>query len=367
MILYLFITAVVLFMGYYVNTEYRNRGRCVVKTAALSRQEFINKTLVLAVFFVLFAVSALRIGIGNDYWEYRNQFLYIAGYEKSVSFEMGFQYAVRLMQWLFGKDNYRTSFALFSFLTCAFAVKGMYDNAESFFLTLFLFMTNGFYFMSFSNVRYYFVFAVVIYSMKYFLEHKYVAFVLWILVAALFHKTVLVVIPIFLVAYFLKWTRKTVWLIPLATAVLWLGEKPIRWLVFKFYPYYEGDALYDTGRVSYMNILKCAAVLIFCLIHWKKGIKGNKKAEMLFNMNLFALLLYSFCSYIPELSRICYYMVMGHIFLIPIVLLSIDDKKWRYIWTGILGVAYFGYYLVFLYQGYDPYIMFLPYMTWLFT
>ncbi|MBO4678447.1 MAG: EpsG family protein [Lachnospiraceae bacterium] len=367
MVLYLFITAVVLFMGYFVNTEYRKSNRGVVKTAALCRQEMINKTLVFAVFFVLFALSALRIGIGNDYWEYRDQFLYIAGWEKTVSFEAGFQYSVRLMQWLFGKDNYRTSFALFAFLTCGFAIKGIYDNAEWFFYSLFLFMANGFYFMSFSNVRYYFVFAVVIYAMKYLFERRFVPFILWICVAALFHKTVLVVIPIFLVAYFLKWTKKTVWMIPVASAVLFFGSKPIRWLVFKFYPYYEGDALYDTGRVSYMNILKCAAVLVLCLIFYKKAIKGNEKAETLFNLNLFALLLYSFCSYIPELTRICYYMVLGHIFLIPMVLLSIEDKKKRYLWTGIVSVAYIGYYLVFLYQGYNPYIMFLPYMTWLFT
>jgi len=362
MALYLFITAAVLFMGYFVNTEYRNHNALGVKTTVLTRQELINKTLVFAVFFVLFALSALRIGIGNDYWEYRDQFLYIHGREK-----MGFQYAVLLMQKLFGEDNYRTSFALFAFLTCAFAVKGIYDNADWFFCSLFLFMTNGFYFMSFSNVRYYFVFAVTIYAMKYLFQRKYVPFVLWILAASLFHKTVLVVIPIYLVAYYLKWTKKTVWLIPVASAVLFFGSKPIRWLVFKFYPFYEGDALYDTGRVSYTNILKCAAVLVLCLIFYKKAIKGSAKAETLFNLNLFALLLYSFCSYIPELTRICYYMVLGHIFLIPMVLLSIEDRKKKMLWTGLIGVAYVGYYLVFLHQGRSPYIMILPYLTWLFT
>ncbi|MBR5896409.1 MAG: EpsG family protein, partial [Lachnospiraceae bacterium] len=151
------------------------------------------------------------------------------------------------------------------------------------------------------------------------------------------------------------------------SAVLFFGAKPIRWLVFKFYPFYEGDALYDTGRVSYMNILKCAAVLVFCLIFYKKSIKGNAKAETLFNLNLFALLLYSFCSYVPELTRICYYMVLGHIFLIPLVLMGIEDKRTRRIWIGLISVAYIGYYLVFLYQGKSPYILILPYLTWLFS
>jgi len=366
MVLYIIITAVVLFMGYFVNTRYKLHNTPGVKTAVLSRQEMLNKTLLFAIFFILFALSALRIGIGNDYWEYRYQFLYISGGEREVSYEIGFRYVVLFVQKIFGSEDYRVTFGLFSFLTCLFFIKGVYDNAEWFFYSLFLFMANGFYFMSYSNVRYYFAFAIVIYAMKYVFEKKYVAFVLWILFAATFHKTVLLVIPAFLIAYFWRWNKKNVWLIPVAAAALFFGKIPIRWLLFKFYPFYEGDAILDTGSVSYMNMAKCGAILVFCLIFFKI-VKNNKKAYMFFNLNLAALLLYCFATYVPELSRVCYYMIMGHVFLIPIVLMGIEDKKKRYLWTALITTAYVGYYLVFLWNGYDPYVMFLPYLTWLFV
>ncbi len=366
MALYLFITALVLCMGYFVNVSLHKKNIVRPVTALMTRQQLLNKVLLFGIFMVLFSVSALRIGIGNDYWEYRNGFLLIAGGDTPVSYEIGFKWVVLLMQRLFGLDNYRTTFALFSFLTCFFFIKGLYDNSEWFFYSLFLLMANGFYFMSFSNIRYYFVFAVVMYAFKYVLEKRYCAFVLWILFAALFHKTVLLVIPAYLIAYYLRWNKKTLWMIPAVCAVLFFGKKPIRWVLFKFYPFYEGDKILDTGSVSYMNMAKCGAILVLCLIFFKI-VKDNKKAYMFFNLNLFALVLYVFGTYVPELSRICYYMVLGHVFLVPIVLMGIEDKKKRYIWTTLVTVAYVGYYFLFLWQGYNPYIMFLPYLTWLFT
>lgn len=370
LILYIFVTGLVIFMGYFINSSYRKNKMIEngvdISTSVISRQELLNKVLLFGIFMILFSLSALRVGIGNDYWTYRFNFITIAEGETPVSYEIGFKFTVLLMQRLFGLDNYRTTFALMAFVTCAFSLKAMYDTADWFAYTLFIFMANGFYFMSFSTVRYYFALAVCIYSMKYVFSKKYVPFVLWVLFAALFHKTALLVIPAYIVAYYLKWTKKTIWMIPTASAILFLGKKVIRWLLFKIYPFYEGDAILDAQEVSYVNIAKCFAILIMCLILYKETIKDNPKAEMLFNLNLFALLLYTFGSYVPELSRICYYMVIGQIFLIPMVLLGIKDRKKKIFWMTSVSLAYVLYFIVFLIRGRSDYVMILPYLTWVF-
>lgn len=367
MLLYIFITATVVAMSYFINSSVRKKNMINLKTASVTRQELLNIVLLTGIFIILFALSALRIGIGNDYWEYRYRFLDIAGGQTPVSYEIGFRGVVLLMQKCFGLDNYRTTFAFFAFVTVFFALKGMYETSDWFFYTFFLFMMNGFYFMSFSNVRYYFAFSVICYSMKYFFKKQYVAFIIWVIVAALFHKTALLVIPVYFVAYYLKWSKKTIWIIPFVCGVLIAFEKPIRWLLFKIYPYYEGDEILDSGSVSIMNIAKCAAILILCLMFYRSTVKGNAKAEMLFNLNLFALVIYSFASYIPELSRICYYMVLGSIFLIPIVLKGIENKTLKRLMLAGVSLAYILYFIVFLVRGRNPVIMFLPYLTWLFT
>lgn len=367
MTLYLLITALTVFMAYFVNSVCAGKQNSMGGAAAKSRQEMLNAVLLTGIFAVLFALSALRIGIGNDYWVYRDNFLHIISGDTKVSYEIGFKVLVKVLQSLFGYDNYRIVFAVMAFLTVFFFVKGLFDSADWFVMTFFLFMTSGFYFMSFSNVRYYFVMAVCVYALKFLFEKNYVRFVFWIVLAAFFHKSVLLVIPVYVIACHLKWNKKTVWLIPAACLALGLGKAVFRRLMFVFYPYYEGDMLLDVETVSYANIAKCLAVLIFSLIYYKKGIKGNPKAETLFNLNLFALIIYTFGYYILETSRICYYMVLGHMFLIPIVLKAIENKKQKIFFLGSVILAYTMYLVIFIVKSRDSAVLLLPYMTWLFT
>ena len=146
--LYVSLTVVVVLLGCMINSNYREQVH--------SRGQMLNRVILIAVFLLLFAVSACRIAVGNDYWVYRYEFLLIAQ-ERHVSYEIGFQLVVYLMQLLFGYDNYLPIFGLFSALTVFFFVKAMYDQTDRFSYTIFLLMTGGFYFMSFDNVRYYFV------------------------------------------------------------------------------------------------------------------------------------------------------------------------------------------------------------------
>lgn len=354
--IYVLLTVIVVLLGMMVDSNYRGQVH--------SRGQMLNRVILVAVFLLLFAVSACRIAVGNDYWVYRYQFLLIAQ-ERHVSYEIGFQAVVYLMQLIFGYDNYLPIFGLFSFMTVYFFVKAMYDQTDKFWYTVFLLMTGGYYFMSFDNVRYYFVLSIAMYAMKFAMEKKYWRFLLWIGIAACFHKTVLIVIPIYLVAR-IVWTKKNVWLIPTAAVTLLVGKEILKFVIFKFYPYYEGSVFENTS-LSYVNIAKCGAVLVFCLIYWKNIVSKDKRLYFYFNLNLGALLLYGFASYIPELSRICYYMIIGQIFLIPGVIVKIEKKWQRIFWSVAIGIAFAVYFYVFLKRSYATEIRLLPYLNWIFN
>ena len=353
--IYVLLTAVVVLLGIMVNSTYREQMH--------TRGQMLNRVILIAVFLLLFAVSACRIAVGNDYWVYRYQFELIAQ-ERHVSYEFGFRFVVYVMQLIFGYGNYIPIFALFSFLTVYFFVRAMYDQTDWFSYTIFLLMTGGYYFMSFDNVRYYFALSVALYAMKYVLSKNYWKFVLWIAFASFFHKTILIVIPIYCVAK-IVWNKKNIWLIPLAAVMMIFGREVLKFVVFKFYPYYEGSVFENTS-VSYANIAKCGAVLIFCLIYFKPIILKHRHLYFYFNLNLGALLLYSFASYIPELSRICYYMLVGQIFLIPGVIVKIERKWQRIFWSLLIGIAFIGYFYIFLKRSYATEIRLLPYMNWIF-
>lgn len=329
-----------------------------------SKQAALNKVASTAIFILLFAVSALRVAVGNDYWPYRFNFLLIAA-DRTVSSEIGFNMIVKIMQWLFGLDNYIVIFALFSFITALFFVKAIYDQGEWVWLNYFLLMANGFYFSSFTSVRYYLALSIALFSLKYVMKGKPIQFTFTILIAAvLFHKSVLIVIPF----YYLAKLRYKKWhLIPLLglCASFWIFSSFYRKLVFLFYPFYENSA-FDDNKISYINILKALAVLVLCLIYYKPAIKDNIKNKILFNLNIIALIIFSCLWFIPETTRVGYYFSSTNIFLIPAVLSRIPSRRQKIFFTSVVVVAYSGYFAMYLKSCYEISIRLLPYMSWLF-
>lgn len=329
----------------------------------ITRIRMWNLILVIAVFLLLFAVSACRIAVGNDYWVYRSDFLLIQQ-QRHTSFEIGFIMVVKLLQSMLNYDQYLPIFAFFAFFTILFYVRGMYDQSDWFGYTVFLLMTTGYYFSSLDSVRYYLVLAIAVYSIKYVLTKDWIRFVLWILAAACFHKSVLIVIPFYFLAS-RKWKKRHMLILAAVCASMVLIPGIYRRIIFFFYPFYEGS-MFDTGDTSLTNIARCMGVLILALLYYKDAIKEEAKNQFYFYCNLGALLLYVFGSFIPEISRIGYYLNVTNIFLIPAILQKIPDKKQRKFWCIVTTIAFMMYFALFLRSAYNTDIRLLPYRNWIF-
>ncbi len=372
--IYLILTVLVVALGWFVNLpaarsenlKYgfggRMQGGCK-RYVGVTRQQMLNRTLIVAVFLLLFAVSACRIAVGNDYWVYRSDFLLIEQ-NRHVSFEFGFVWVVRLLQSILDHDQYLPVFAVFSFFTVLFFVRGVAELSEQFCFTVFLLMTGGYYFSSLNSVRYYLVLAIAMYSIKYVLRDEWGKFILWILIAAAFHKSVLVVIPFYFLAS-REWKKWHMLLLAAGCASLLLFQDFYRGIIFYFYPFYEGS-MFDTGETSLTNIAKCAAVLVLSLIYYRKTIQNDKKNRFCFYCNLGAVLLYMFASFIPEISRIGYYLNITNIFLIPGIIVKMSGKRERILWTVLVVTAYLAYFALFLRSAYNTDIRLLPYRNWIF-
>lgn len=373
MTVYLSLTAAVVLLGMLIRngetvklhtgpTQRENRMR-----GGLNRQQAFHVGVAVMIFFLLTAVSACRIAVGNDYWVYRFQFNLIMQ-QRTVSYEMGFNMIVWLIQTLFGYDNYLPVFAVFSILTCFFFVKSIYDQGSWFAGSIFLLMTGGYYFSSLNSVRYYLVLAIAMFSMKYVTSKRYGMFFLWILIASLFHKSVLLVIPVYLVAWFLANQKIKKWHIAagiLLIAAAILGEDLWRKIIFMFYPFYEGSA-FDVRNLSWANIAKCVGTLGLCAICYKNSLKEDLRLRFYFFLNVGGLFLYTCCSFIPEISRVGYYLIVSQVFLIPALLQEMKPGKLKKLCIAAVAAAFLMYFALFLYQAYDVNIRLLPYRNWLF-
>lgn len=361
--IYLVLTIVTVVLAYFVNLPVARLSLTENTGKLHTRQQFFNAVLVGSIFFLLFAVSACRIAVGNDYWVYRSDFLLIQQ-NRHVSFEPGFVLVVKLLQSMLDFDQYLPIFGFFSFFTVLFFVRGLYDQSEQFCYSLYLLLTAGYYFSSLNSVRYYLVLSIAMFSVKYVLTDEWLKFVLWIGLAACFHKSVLVVIPLYFLAS-RNWKKWHMLLLLLGCASLVVFQDLYRKIIFYFYPFYEGS-MFDTGETSLTNVARCAAVFIFSLIYYKSTIQDDKKNKFYFYCNLGALVLYVFGSFIPEISRIGYYLNITNIFLIPGIIVKIEDKKQRRFWTVMIGLAFLAYFALFLRSCYSTDVRILPYRNWIF-
>lgn len=369
---YIMLTAVTLILAYFVeNRDYVpshiRGGRPVGQMPGYDWTQARNFVAEFAIFCLLTGVSACRIAVGNDYWVYRDNFKLIAQ-ERYVSYESGFNLIVKWMQYLFGYDNYIPIFALFSFVTVLFFVKAMHDQASDYVFTLFLLMTGGYYFNSLNSVRYYLALAIALYSMKYVLRGEYGKFVLWIAAGAMFHKSILLVIPVYLVARFLASRKLKRWHYIVGTIFalsLIFGQSIYREIIFYFYPYYR-DSMFDTGQLSYANIGKCLGTLALCLICYRKSLKDDLMNRFYFFLNVAGTLVYCCGSFIPEVSRVGYYMIVSQIFLLPRLLMDMKKGWLRSLcYVGVVE-AFLVYFAVMLQRMYDVSIRLLPYLNWIF-
>lgn len=346
------------------------------------RRQARNRIAAIGIYCLLTGVSACRIAVGNDYWVYRDNFKLIAQ-ERHVASEFGFNYIVKWLQELFGYDNYLPVFAFFSIITVFFFVKALLDQGSRFAFSLYLLMMGGYYFNSLNSVRYYLALAIALYSMKYVLRGEYGKFLLWILAGAMFHKSILLVIPVYLAARFLAAVRLKKWhygLGGLFLLSLIFGQQLYREIIFYFYPYYR-DSMFDDGQLSYANILKCVGALGLCVLCWRGSLAGKQREDgtgktfggrllarrFYFFLNLFGLVVYCCGSFIPEVSRVGYYMIVSQIFLLPELLGEMSCRWLRRLCTAGVAAAFGAYFVLMLRGMYAVDVRLLPYLNWIFN
>ncbi|MCR5501556.1 MAG: EpsG family protein [Lachnospiraceae bacterium] len=363
MIFYTLLTAAVIGLSLFVNNHVE------APAYGVSRRQALNGLALFSSFLLLFTVAALRMNVGNDYAKYCEFFHLIRcklDTPTTVPTEAGFNAVCILIYLLCGRQElYPVMFAFFALVTLLLFYKGMYRLSDCFPLTFFLFMTLGYYFQSFSTVRYYFALSIALFSIRYVIEKQWAKFVLLILFGAFFHKSLLLVLPM----YLLSQLSLTWWMYALAGAAFIscpLFSDFYMSVFLKLYPTYEATE-YLEGGTSYISILRCAAVFVFSLFFYRKHIKQDRTLNFYFNCNLMGLMIYTCCFFLPVISRIGYYLSITHILFVPALILKIEDAKYRKAVTGLVllsGLVYFGVFI--LYKASGPGLSILPYRTFLY-
>ena len=356
MVLYLTVAAVTVLLACMVN------NRPVLQPYLVTREQMLNRICLAAVFLFLFALSACRQNVGNDYAKYV-EFMHLVNSNAYVPTEPGFNLLVKIIYGLSGYENHLLVFAVYSFVTVGLFLLAIYEQSDEFPLSFFLFMALGYYFQSFSTVRYYLTLAIALYSMKFVQKKQWGRFILLVLLGSTFHKSLLVILPLYLLAT-VAWKKWQLILIGLfCTTFLFMQDFYLELVVF-LYPTYK-DTEYLEGGTSYINILRCLGVLVLSLFFMKK-IKADKRYSFYFYLNLGALVLYVFCSFLPIISRIGYYLTVSHILFLPALIKETENERLRKLLKIGMITAALLYFAVFMSRADNDGVLLLPYRSFFF-
>lgn len=351
---------------------------CAAKRAAggirTRRGTAAAKLCMVLLFTVLALPAVLRQAVGNDYMRYVEIF-HLANDYQIVPTEPGFNTLVRILYGLCGYENYLLVFAVYAITTIVFFLIAIWQQAEDFFASFALFMLFGYYFQSYNTMRYYFALSIVIFSIRYFLERNYPAFVTLVVFASLFHKSMLAVLILYPMAVHV-WK---IWqMIPFAAVLVSMPLCQNFWnkVMLKLYPSYNNTmGFIGAARVSWGNIVRCAAVMVLgiCIMHGRVNLCGisqrERRLRFYMQANAMGLLVYVFGSFIPEVSRICYMLTLTQIFFIPSLIRMVPDEQVRLrrslvIVTAICAAVIF---CAFLHSAWAQDVRILPYRTFLFN
>lgn len=362
MILYMAVAVVTVALGMLVNS------RCVKQNGMISRQQMFNTLSLVSVFLILFALSACRLNVGNDYAKYV-EFMHLINCNAYVPTEIGFNGIVKVLYNISGFENYLLVFAFFAFFTILIFLAAIYRQADSFGFSFFLFMAFGYYFQSFNTVRYYLALAIALYAIPYVLRKQWGRFILLILLGSALHKSLLVVIPLYILAS-LPWKKWQLGIAAVCCSTFFFMQDFYLKVVVFLYPTYE-DTEYLEGGTSLINIARCLGVLLLAFLVWwlrrQKKEKASARNRFYFYCNLGAMVMYVCCSFLPIISRIGYYLTITHIFFLPALLSGVENRKLRKILTGgVAGAAILYFVILIMMKAGNEGLRILPYETFMF-
>lgn len=293
------------------------------------RQENNNRIKSVCVIATINAIilSSLRdLSIGADTISYRNAFnsntslswqmvfynFYHRYITRSFKGDPGYIFIEKIFQIL--STNYR--WWLF-FIACAIFVttgKYIYRQSSDYLMSWILMFILFFSFYGTTGLRQTLAMAVVIWSLRYIKERKFIRYLLFVFLASTIHASALCVIPLYFI-YRIKFTKKTI-LIYWALIVLSFLFREQLLSFLQFFVKYEGYGQYDLAGAPTFTALLFFLCIFISLFNLQICAK-KKETEFYCNCTMFACIFSSLLLINPSLMRVVMYYDYFLIVLIP--------------------------------------------------
>ena len=293
---------------------------CIYKPAPWKKLVYLSIE-----FLYLWFLATFRSGIGFDFQSYINIFADVKAAANpldlmSAGLEPGFLLLNKLMSFFVSSST--VMYGIYAFLTLAPIFWFLYKYCRDAWFSAWLYATLTFFYTTMNFIRQGLACSVVVLSYKFLKEKKPIPYIIIILLAASFHKTALIMIPLyFFVHYKLTWKRGAIYagltlaayltsafIVDIVTDYIFTGYKGSIWLT-------EGFPLHF--------IFIPAAVFGTCLALKWAWEKRDPDATMLLNLMMFTAIVWVFITRHFILERFSMYMYIFVLVAIPSALESL--------------------------------------------
>lgn len=324
------------------------------KIYMVNKNDIKNTIIMVMSALPLFLVSALRYGIGTDYFfTYAPQFLRIrSGYNEY--YEVGFYILNKVIGYF--TANYQWLFIVTSFLFIYFMYKGIYQQSKCYFISIALFILSYTYFISMNNVRQSLATAIILFSIKYLKKQQKLKYTIMVLIATSIHQ-ISAVYLIFLFIDKIKISSSMSCVIAVTTLFIgkWIAPSIIKqlWKIPRL-QYYLNTGLYSDKSISSLFLLVNLIILLMYFvieIFYEK--KDGDKFDLVF-ANYIQLLIIACCALdgmIPATYRIVRVFTFLQIITIPNVIELITKKEKKLIFYIITVVIFIMLFLQSYFSG----------------
>lgn len=315
-----------------------------------------KKIQTLFIFVVLFTVLSLRKNtIGTDLLAYIDVFQFVSKINIfNYNMEKGYLILNRGIRF-FSTDE-RVFIIVISFITTFFITMYIKKRSKIIWLSFFLFVTLGYYFMSFHIFRQFLAMGIMLSSINYIEERNLKKFLLLYFLAISFHYTAAVFILLYIV-YPIKINKKLILSYSVMIIFSLIFSKKILRILFYFIPKY--DNRYADNMKSGEGIFLFVLFILIVILGLIFGKNRNQK-RIEYHMMFLSIFLQAISITFSLFVRVVYFFSISMIIFIPNILYEQRDKKIKYL--GIILVIIGNFFFVYnTLKGSDDIVPYLFY------
>ena len=274
----------------------------------------------LAFMFVIFAFRDVSVGADTSTYEslYNSQY----GWH-----EVGYVYIVNLA------NKLGITFRGFLMLVSAFSVVSVghfiKKYSEDYMFSLLMFVTVGLFTMYMTGIRQVISISILLWSFDFIIKKKWYLFFPSVVLAALFHTSAWVFLPVYFIRWF-KFSRKKIVAICIIGLIVTLLFKDNLWGVIAPYVPKQYDDFQFNAKDYSTNILVVLVdifILGFSLLYYKKTEVNRDYIDIMIMFQVIIIILQVFGYSAMQIARLAYYFSGAKLVIIPASIGNISKRN----------------------------------------